>query len=351
MHQQPLLGKYAVVAPSYTLFSVPLCIYYNIDVLRYGCLVPISKCENLTFLDLSLVIDKLSYLDIQQAVCELWNLHTLLLGRSTVIDGDAHGFPKFLTEFQLSGRINFDPVRDKRRMIYPYFLWPRELYDLTLYHVTPLNGRTMRALLGFPPLSYNLNQLTIVSDSTAEPEALHEIPKRLNLLSVLRVPGDLVRPSFFDTVESLAREAAARRAERAAAKSKPKAAADDDSDTDMSDIDGPSNDPPLKLLTTLILDEPPSVGSDRALGFELEDLAVRLENPEFLPDLEVVWLHPIYKDLPGREELHKTLQSRFRAKFTERLQKWRPRPDREKPDIDEAVSKHSGVKTILDEGD
>lgn len=306
---------------------------------RYTCLVPIAKCENLSYLDLSLVIDRLSYLDIQQAVSELWNLETLYLGRSTVIDGDAYGFPKFLTEFQLSGRIAFD-LNDRRKMVFWYFMYPRELYDLTFYEVTPLNRQTMRRLLGFPPLEYNLGELRIVPGPDTEREALHEIPKRLRLLSTLHVSGDLMRPSFFDTLQSLA-------AERRAGRAPSQPTSGNDSDTDMSDMSESDKGPPLYLLNTLILDKPPS--DNRALGFELDDLAARLEKPDFLPALRIVWLHPIYKDLPGREELHKALQSRFRAQVMENLQKNPPRPGRPKPNLDEIVPERSGVRIIVAE--
>ncbi|RMJ27420.1 F-box domain protein [Aspergillus sp. HF37] len=159
----------------------------------------LSKCLNLTHLDLSLVSDPIPFPQLKKTIQNLRRLTALRLPRSTFLNNPESRFdwPPRLRILQLSG--TFSPAT------IPSFAWPPRLTSLSLSGCTDLSVTALASLVSSPQLASSLRTLSIAPfNRNLHPESVNAVPAFLPGLLRLSVPGDLVEDSFFDILAHLA---------------------------------------------------------------------------------------------------------------------------------------------------
>lgn len=187
-------------------FPIPCNSSWILTCSSSNSLPSLSKCLNLTHLDLSLVSDPIPFPQLKKTIHNHRRLTSLHLPRSTFLNNNTNlnnhpeshfDWPPRLRILQLSG--TFSPTT------IPSFAWPPRLTSLSLIECTDLSVTALASLLSSPQLASSLRTLSIAPfNRNLHPESVNAVPAFLPGLFRLSVPGDLVEDSFFDILAHLA---------------------------------------------------------------------------------------------------------------------------------------------------
>ncbi|KAJ5198795.1 uncharacterized protein N7459_008646 [Penicillium hispanicum] len=166
-----------------------------------NCLAPLSKCNNITMLDLSLVGGRsFSFSRLKKAICSLPKISTLRLPISVPITdpNDSTGqWPSSLWNMHIGGLLIPTVMLS--------FQWPPNISCLTVSGCLDLNPEVLESLLGNTQLRDSLKSLTLRPDNRYIFDDSSAILYEMAALYHLEIPVDLmyplcILPSSFDSL-------------------------------------------------------------------------------------------------------------------------------------------------------
>ncbi|KAJ5774050.1 hypothetical protein N7457_008946 [Penicillium paradoxum] len=150
-------------------------------------LAPLSKCKEISYLCLNLVVEPIALSALKKAISGLNKLESLELPSSMFItdDGSGEDWPPNLKYLQVGGRFDAEAM--------PSFRWPPNLASLTLCGSENLNAFVLENILINEQLCTTLTSLTIHrSNREMFAERSSGILGALFALKSLRIPIDLL---------------------------------------------------------------------------------------------------------------------------------------------------------------
>jgi len=179
------------------LFRYSVSIKYSCNLTwgrRVNSFASLSKCYNLSELDLSLVYPSLPFVRLKKAIRKLDKLEFLSLPKSTTIIVERSAcvqWPPRLRHIRFSGRFPINSME--------FFSWPEQLSSLTLIGCIDLSVNAISTLICSRHLGRQLRHLGISYDNKfLQPESINAVPRFLPNLRSLSVPGDLLQDDFFN---------------------------------------------------------------------------------------------------------------------------------------------------------
>lgn len=154
---------------------------------RSSNLISVSKCRKLRILDLSLVLEVMSFDEIKHAIRNLTNLKTLRLPKRTSLTLSANNiaWPPNLTTFQFGGNVPRETPSCSKE-----FSWPEKLTSLTFHVGKYSTVAAILIVLGNSHVKQNLRRLRITSQcETSSVNIMLDISRYIPKVKFLSLPA------------------------------------------------------------------------------------------------------------------------------------------------------------------